>query len=120
MEKTQGIVIIGRCTMVSFQGLKAGIVESILNIWSSALRSAFLSKLAASTGAFSSGTLLSKIFSSSLGCFFTYLKTIAEVALKIVGVLQLQWESFFCCDVLRCAHYGDNLNKVRSCANVSG
>jgi hypothetical protein len=37
MEKTQGIVVAGRCTMVSFQGLKAGTVESILNIWSSAL-----------------------------------------------------------------------------------
>jgi hypothetical protein len=55
MEKTQGIVVAGRCTMVSFQGLKAGTVESILNIWSLALRSASLSKLAASTGAFSSG-----------------------------------------------------------------
>ncbi len=64
MEKTQGIVVAGQCTMVSFQGLEAGTVESILNIWSSALRSASLSKLAASTGAFSSGTLLSKIFSS--------------------------------------------------------
>jgi hypothetical protein len=55
MEKTQGTVVAGRCTMVSFQGLKAGTVESILDIWSSALRSASLSKLAASTGAFSSG-----------------------------------------------------------------
>jgi hypothetical protein len=87
MEKTQGIVVAGQCTMVSFQGLKAGTVESILNIWSLALRSASLSKLAASTGAFSSGTLMSKIFSSSLGCFFTYLKTVAEAALKFVGVL---------------------------------
>jgi hypothetical protein len=52
-----------------------------------ALRSASLSKLAASTGAFSSGTLLSKIFSSSLGCFFTYLKIVPEAALKIAGVL---------------------------------
>ncbi len=32
MEKTQGIVVAGRCTMVSFQGLKAGTVESILNM----------------------------------------------------------------------------------------
>jgi hypothetical protein len=73
--------------MVSFQGLKAGTTELISDIWSSALRSASLSKLAASTGAFSSGTLLSKIFFSSLGCFFTYLKTIPEAALKIAGVL---------------------------------
>jgi len=87
MDKTQGIFIAGRCTMVSFQGLKVGIVELISDIWSSALRSASLSRLAASTGAFSSGTLLSKIFSSSLGCFFTYLKTVPEVALKIVDVL---------------------------------
>jgi len=87
MEKTQGIVVAGRCTMVSFQGLKAGTVESISDIWSSTLRSASLSKLAAFTSAFSSGTLMSKIFSSSLGCFFTYLKTIPEAALKIVGVL---------------------------------
>jgi hypothetical protein len=87
MEKTQGTVIAGRCTMVSFQGLKAGTVESISDISSSALRSTSLSKLVASLGAFSSGTLLSKIFSSSLGCFFTYLKTLPEVALKIVGVL---------------------------------
>jgi hypothetical protein len=71
--------------MVSFQGLKAGTVESILDIWSSALRSASLSKLAASTGAFSSGTLLSKIFSSSLGCFFTYLKTVPEAVKKILN-----------------------------------
>jgi hypothetical protein len=87
MEKTQGIVVAGRCTMVSFQGLKARTVELILNIWSLALQSASLSKLTASTGAFSSGTLLSKIFSSSLGCFFTYLKTVVEVTLKIAGVL---------------------------------
>ncbi|CAM6071731.1 unnamed protein product [Sphagnum tenellum] len=87
MEKTQGIVVAGRCTMVSFQGLKAGTVVVILNIWSSALQCASLLKLAASTGAFSSGTLLSKIFSSSLGCFFTYLKIVAEAALKIAGVL---------------------------------
>jgi hypothetical protein len=87
MEKTQGTIVAGRCPMVSFQGLKARTVESISDIWSSALRSASFSKLAASTGAFSSGTLLSKIFSSSLGCFFTYLKTVLEAALKIVGVL---------------------------------
>jgi hypothetical protein len=87
MEKTQGIVVNGRCTMVSFQGLKVRTIKSILDIWSSALRSASLSKLVASIGAFSSGTLLSKIFSSSLGCFFTYLKTVAEAALKIAGVL---------------------------------
>jgi len=67
--------------------LKAGIVESISDIWSLALQSASLSKLAASTGAFSSGTLLSKIFSSSLGCFFTYLKIVPKAALKIAGVL---------------------------------
>ncbi|CAK9879125.1 unnamed protein product [Sphagnum jensenii] len=54
MEKTQGTVVAGRCTMVSFQGLKARAVESISDIWSSALQSASLSKLAASTGAFSS------------------------------------------------------------------
>jgi len=87
MEKTQGTVIAGQCTMVSFQGLKAGTVESISDISSLALRSASLSKLVASLGAFSSSTLLRKIFSSSLGCFFTYLKTLPEVALKIVGVL---------------------------------
>jgi len=57
------------------------------DIWSSALRFASLSKHAASTGAFSSSTLLRKIFSSSLGCFFTYLKTVPEATLKIVGVL---------------------------------
>jgi hypothetical protein len=73
--------------MVSFQGLKARTVVAILNMWSLALRSASLLKLAASTGAFSSGTLLSKIFSSSLGCFFTYLKTVPEPALKIGHVL---------------------------------
>ncbi len=87
MEKTQGTVIAERCTMVSFQGLKARTVESISDIWSLALQFASLSKLAASTGAFSSGTLLSKIFSSYLGCFFTYLKIIPEAALKIAGVL---------------------------------
>jgi hypothetical protein len=87
MQKTQGTVVARQCTMVSFQGLKAGTVESVSDICSSALQSASLSKLAASTPAFSSGTLLSKIFSSSLGCFFTYLKTVAEAALKIAGVL---------------------------------
>jgi len=84
--RRQGTVVAGWCPMVSFQGLKARTVESISNIWSSALRSASFSKLAA-IGAFSSGTLLSKIFSSSLGCFFTYLKTVLEAALKIAGVL---------------------------------
>ncbi len=62
MQKTQGTVVARQCTMVSFQGLKAGTVESVSDICSSALRSASLPKLAASTRAFSSGTLLSKIF----------------------------------------------------------